>query len=215
MGSAADKVSSEASRYGQGLLTYALLEGMKGRSIEDGSRLNVSHWFQHASEDVTQLAQSIGGVQKPVIAAPSGTGFPVALLDPADQARIPLAATKPELIHLRCHDEDDNDPLGLEAAVREQLRNVSHPAVRGQQDEPPIVYYDDMNDGPVDSLAPKIVYAVSGTTVSLRIRIDQAGKTLREVRLHLSSGDKNALAKVVAAKLVTLAGEVPLEGVKE
>ena len=40
MGSAADKVSYEASRYGQGLLTYALLEGMKGRSIEDGSRLN-------------------------------------------------------------------------------------------------------------------------------------------------------------------------------
>ena len=42
MGFAADKVSYEASKFGQGLLTYALLEGMKGRSIEEGSKLNVS-----------------------------------------------------------------------------------------------------------------------------------------------------------------------------
>jgi WD40 repeat protein len=151
MGSAADKVSYEASKYGQGLLTYALLEGMKGRSIEEGSRLNVSHWFQNASEDVTQLAQSIGGVQRPVIAAPSGMGFPVALLDPADQARIPLAAIKPELLHLTCHDDHDHDPLGLAVAVREQLREISHPSVRGQGTDPPVVYHDDMNDGPADS----------------------------------------------------------------
>jgi hypothetical protein len=119
-----------------------------------------------ASEDVPLLAQSTGGIQKPVIAAPSGTGFPVALLDPADRARISLEAVKPELVHLSCHDEDDDDPLGLAAAVREQLREVSQPSVRGQQKEPPIVYHDDMNDGPADSLTPKIVYSVSGTIVS-------------------------------------------------
>ena len=42
MGSAADKVSYEASKYGQGLLTYALLEGMRGRSVDVGSQLNMS-----------------------------------------------------------------------------------------------------------------------------------------------------------------------------
>ena len=89
-------MSYEASKYGQGLLTWALLNGMRGRSIEDGSRLNVSHWFQNVREDVPQLAKSIGGIQKPVIAMPSGSGFPIALLDPADQARIPLAAVKPD-----------------------------------------------------------------------------------------------------------------------
>jgi len=215
MGSAADKVSYEASKYGQGLLTYALLEGMKGRSIEDGSRLNVSHWFQNASEDVTQLAQSIGGVQKPVIAAPSGAGFPVALLDPADQARIPLAAIKPELMHLSCHDDDDNDPLGLATVIREQLREISHPSARGQESEPPILYFDDMTDGPVDSLVPKIVYSVSGDTASLRLRIEQAGKTIREEKLNLSSGDKSALASTVAAKLVAMAGQIPLNAAKQ
>ena len=33
MGSAADRVSYEASKYGQGLLTYALLDGMHERSV--------------------------------------------------------------------------------------------------------------------------------------------------------------------------------------
>jgi WD40 repeat protein len=215
MGSAADKVSYEASKYGQGLLTYALLEGMKGRSIEEGSRLNVSHWFQNASEDVTQLAQSIGGVQKPVIAAPSGTGFPVALLDPVDQARIPLAAIKPELLHLSCHDDHDHDPLGLATIVREQLREISHPSVRGQEAEPPVVYHDDMNDGPADSLTPKIVYSVSGSMVTLNLRIDQEDNTIKEDTLTLSSADKSLLASAIAAKLVAMAGQVPLQGVKQ
>jgi WD40 repeat protein len=215
MGSAADKNSYEASKYGQGLLTYALLKGMRGRSIEEGSRLNVSHWFQNASEDVPQLAQSIGGIQKPVIAAPSGTGFPVALLEPADQAKIPLAAIKPELIHLRCHDEDDKDPLGLEAAVREQLRELSHPTARGQSSEPPIVYHDDMTDGPADSLSPRIVYSVSGSMVNLRLRIEQAGKTAQEERLNLGNADKNALAITVAAKLAAMAEQVPLNDSKQ
>jgi WD40 repeat protein len=213
MGSAADKVSYEASKYGQGLLTYALLDGMRGRSIGDGSRLNVLRWFQNASEDVPQLAQSIGGIQKPVIAAPSGTGFPVALLDSVDEARIPLAAIKPELLHLSCHDADDHDPLGLAAMVRADLREIGQPSARGLQKEPPILYYDDMNDGPAGSLTPKIVYSVSGATVSLRLRIDdQGGKTVREERLKLSGADKNALANAVAAKLVAMAGQIAPEG---
>jgi hypothetical protein len=212
MGSAADKVSYEASRYGQGLLTYALLDGMRGRSIEEGSRLNVIHWFKDASEDVPQLAQSIGGIQKPVIAAPSGTGFPVALLDPADQSRIPLAAIKPEFLHLSCHDDHDHDPLGLAAVVRAELREISHSSARGRGTEPPIIYHDDMTDGPADSLTPKIVYSVNGSMVNLTLRIDQADNTLKEERLNLNSADKNALASTVAAKLVELARQVPLKG---
>jgi WD40 repeat protein len=215
MGSAADKSSYEASKYGQGLLTYALLEGMKGRSIEEGSRLNVSRWFQNASEDVPQLAQSIGGIQKPVIAAPSGTGFPVALLDPADQARIPLAAIKRQLLHLSCHDDHDHDPLSLAAVVREQLREISHPSVRGGEKDSPIVYNDDMTDGPADSLTPKIVYSVSGTMVNLTLRIDQSDNTLKEEQLNLSSADKNALASAVAVKLVDLAGQIPLKSANQ
>jgi hypothetical protein len=53
---------------------------------------------------------------------------------------------------------------------------------------------------------------MSRSMVSLRLRIDQTGKIMKEERLKLSSADKNALASTVAAKLVELAGQVPLKG---
>ena len=65
MGSAADQVSYEASRYSEGLLTYALLEGMRGAAIKDASRLDVSAWFANASDRVPKLAEAIGGIQRP------------------------------------------------------------------------------------------------------------------------------------------------------
>jgi len=207
MGSAADKPSYEASRYGQGLLTYALLDGMRGRAVAAGGQLKVSGWFLNASEEVPVLAASIGGIQKPQIAAPEGTGFPVALLDAADEAKIPLAAIKPELLHLTCHDDNDEDPLGLGAAVREQMREVSHPSVRGAS-EPPIVYLDDVDDGPSDTLTPKIVYKTAGSQVSLRLRIDRNAKTVKEENLNLSGDDRRALAAAVSARFVAMAAEV-------
>jgi hypothetical protein len=69
--------------------------------------------------------------------------------------------------------------------------------------------------GPADSLAPKIVYSVNANMVSLRLRIERAGKTFGEERLNLSSADKNALASAVAAKLVDLAGQIPLKSANQ
>ena len=46
MGAAADKVSYEASQYNQGLLTYALREGMKGAALREDNFVDVSKLFQ-------------------------------------------------------------------------------------------------------------------------------------------------------------------------
>ena len=86
---------------------------------------------------------------------------------------------------------------------------------RGHETEPPIVYHDDMNDGPADSLTAKIVDRVSASIVSLRLRIDRGDGTVTEEQLNMSSAEKNALASAVAAKLVDLAGQVPLKGAKQ
>ena len=130
MGSAADAVSYEASKYGEGLLTYALLEGMRGVSLDDGSRLNVSRWFEDASEKVHDLAKSIGGIQKPLIAAPKGTGFPVALLTVEDRAKIPMALPRPQLLRVVCEDGNQGDPLHLRALLREQMRALNYAQAR-------------------------------------------------------------------------------------
>ncbi len=84
MGCSADADSYESSQYGQGLLTYALLEGMqttKGlRKDSEGFREDVQALFQYAKDRVPQLAESIGGIQEPRIAAPQGDTFAIGLL---------------------------------------------------------------------------------------------------------------------------------------
>src|SRR5262249_33085722 len=55
-GCAADAVSYEATRYGQGLLTYSLLLGMRGAKLREGEYVDVVDLFNFASDKVPELA---------------------------------------------------------------------------------------------------------------------------------------------------------------
>lgn len=101
-GSAADKVSYESSEFGQGLLTYSLLNGMRQGGLrvdQNGEKLvDVMRLFNHARDEVPELARSIQGIQTPTI------GFPkeVASVDIGifnEQVDIPVAKKKPVLIN--------------------------------------------------------------------------------------------------------------------
>jgi hypothetical protein len=208
MGSAADSASYEASQYGEGLLTYALLQGMRGESLDDGSRLGVNRWFEKASEDVPDLARSIGGIQKPVIAAPKGTGFPVALLTAEDRAKIPLATAKPQLLKVVCENEDQEDPLDLRALVREQLRALNYAQARGDDStsgEGNVMYLDATDEDLPGALAPKLKYVQKGDTISVRVKLVARGRTTPEQTVTGSASDKQALAKKLANTIVALA----------
>jgi len=140
MGSAADRVSYEANRYGQGLLTYSLLLGMRGEALDEAGRLDVSRWFRMAQLKVPDFAAGIGGIQQPVISSPGGQSFPIAMFTSEDRERVPLAAIKPQLLRALVLDEDDNDPLQLDGPIRAELRAVSTSTVRGQdRRESPLV----------------------------------------------------------------------------
>lgn len=54
MGSAAAAVSYEASQYGRGLLTYSLLQGMRGAALRDDAFVDVQRLFQYAADQVPQ-----------------------------------------------------------------------------------------------------------------------------------------------------------------
>ena len=69
LGCASDRVSYEASRYEQGLLTYSLLSGMRGAAPREGEFVDVSKLFQYSADEVPQLAKDIGGIQAPMIFA--------------------------------------------------------------------------------------------------------------------------------------------------
>lgn len=121
-GCAADAVSYEATRYGQGLLTYALLQGMKGAALKDNKFIDIETLMQHAREEVPQMAYGIGGIQTPQILMPKGGSFDIGLLSEIDKKEIPLANAKPVFIRSLFIDAvSKRDKLSLTKLVNERL----------------------------------------------------------------------------------------------
>lgn len=129
-GCAADAVSYEASRFGQGLLTYSLLEGIKGLSLRENHFVDVNMLFQHARERVPLLASGIGGIQEPKVFSPYGEeSFDIGELNDEDKKSIPLAQAKPMFIRSTFIDIDQSeDILNLGTIMDNSMMEVS---VRG------------------------------------------------------------------------------------
>jgi hypothetical protein len=169
-GSAADKVSYEASQYGQGLLTYSLLEGMSVLGREGDGRVDVMRLFQHARDKVPELARSIKGIQTPMLAFPaSGASFDLGIADAS--VRIPMVQIKPVFIRNVFQDEDSfDDVLGLGQALGDYFRSVT---VKGAQAE--LIYWD-VNEYE-NAYSLKGLYGVAGEVVTVRARLFK-GKTV-------------------------------------
>ncbi|MEZ4892485.1 MAG: caspase family protein [Saprospiraceae bacterium] len=132
-GSAANQLSYEASEFGQGLLTYSLLEGMSSST----STVDVMTLFQYSRDRVPVLAKQIREVQIPIMAFPIGGGsFEIGLKKPG--VKIPLSQKKPVFIHCAFQDKMNfKDRLKLGDALAEKLLTLS---ARGAQS--PLVYID-------------------------------------------------------------------------
>jgi len=98
-GSNANQVSYESSRFGQGLLTYSLLEGLKGTALREEKFIDINTLFQSARERVPVLAIGIGGVQTPVVFSPLGSeSFDIGIMTDQTKQDVPLAKSKPVFI---------------------------------------------------------------------------------------------------------------------
>lgn len=124
-GSAANKVSYEASQFGQGLLTYSLLLGMNGSALRDNQYVDVMQLFQFAADKVPEFATFIGGMQRPVIATPLGTNsFDIGQLT-ADVV-IPMTEVKPLFVRSSFQEERSfSDVLDLGTALDNRLNDIS------------------------------------------------------------------------------------------
>ena len=202
MGSAADAVSYEANRYAQGLVTYALLEGMKGSAL-DGDRVEVGKLLGFAQREVEDLAHGIGGVQRPILSAPMGQTYPIGILSAATRSTIHLASTRPLLMPPRVLGEDDLDALGLEPALRNALAIAAMPAMRGgTYGQAPLVYLDSVAGNVPDALTPLVRYTVRGGRIALRVRLLRNGVTTADWTMDLVAGDAAAIAGTVSEELV-------------
>jgi len=189
MGSAANAASYEASQFGQGLLTYALLKGMKGAALRDGRFVDVSLLFDKAADDVPRLAAGIGGIQKPRIAMPrrigcaegancdSGASFDIGELSAEDREAIPLATNRPVVsrpVFLNTQLHRDNLRLG--EAIRDRLRNVSEGWPAGTPGSPDLIYVD--QDEFPGAVSPTGDYTVQGDRIGVTVVLTKDGQEL-------------------------------------
>jgi len=175
MGCASDAVSYEASRYGQGLLTYALLQGMRGAALREGQFVDVSRLFQYAADEVPELARDIGGIQRPIVAAPRGTSFDIGQLLPDDRKLIPLSPARPLILRPVFIDVDGGfDKLGLSRAVKAALAERVAMGVRGEGEPPSFTLID--ADEMLGAFLPSGTYTIEGDLVKVRLSVVRDGQ---------------------------------------
>jgi WD40 repeat protein len=132
-GCAADAVSYEASRYGQGLLTYSLLQGIKGASLRESEFVDVLPLLNFARERVPQIAAGIGGIQEPKVFSPYGAeSFDIGQVTEDVRKSIPLAQAKPMFVRSTFIDVDESeDQIGLSKIIDNELNERSVSGARG------------------------------------------------------------------------------------
>lgn len=202
MGAAADAPSYEASQYGQGLLTYSLLVGMRGAALREEKFVDVSKLFQYAADEVPQLARNVGGVQAPLIVAPQGgASFDVGEIVSADKAAIPLAMLKSVILRpVLLNSDEGTDNLELMAALRSRLRDESYVEKGGGTGlrEPNAIFVDE-EEFP-GGIRPSGFYTVAGQRVKVKLFLSRDGKKISQLEIEGSAQDRSALIdKIVAA----------------
>jgi hypothetical protein len=204
LGCSADRVSYEASRYEQGLLTFSLLQGMRGAALRDGEFVDVSRLFQYSADQVPQLARDIGGIQAPLVFAPRGTSFDVGQLTAEDKSHIPLASVKPLILRPLLIDPDvGDDSLGLMPRLRKALNDASYAARSGPPLSAPIVFVD-AEELP-GAIRPAGTYTVVEKSVKVKLNLRQDGRTLHTFEL---TGNADNLDQLTAELVARIAAEV-------
>jgi hypothetical protein len=121
-GCAADKSSYEANQFGHGLLTYSLLEGMKGGAPLEDKMVNVQTILNYAQNKVPELAETMGVIQSPQVLIPKSGPFYIGKLEQEDQDNIPLASPKQVFIRSSfMNTATFEDDIDLSVAIDEKL----------------------------------------------------------------------------------------------
>ena len=135
-GSAADKVSYEASQYGQGLLTYSILQAMSGFKLRNGKYVDISLLFEYARDEVPKMAESIGGIQTPTMLIPGSGSIDIGIVN--ELVQIPLEGKKPVFVRNVFLDEDNfYDALKIGKRLEGQLQEITAKGARAS-----LIYVD-------------------------------------------------------------------------
>ena len=197
MGCASDKVSYEATQFSQGLLTHALLKAMRGAALRENEYVDVSSLFQYAADEVPRLAKNIGGIQKPMIAAPRGSSFDIGWLTQEEKKLVPLASPPPIVLRpLLINPEEGDDNLGLMQRLRQKLADT---LLQNGKDQPTAVYVD--SDEMPGAIRPAGTYVAEKGMVRVRINLRRDGTTIASAEVTGATGNLDALADALYAEI--------------
>lgn len=186
LGSAADALSYEASPYGRGILTEALLTGMLGAAL-DGDRIDVQRLFSWTRGHVAILAKGIGGVQEPLILAANAASFSLGRISGSNKTVIELARLRPHVLRILVQNEDNVDDTALSSQVRDRLRSLANAiSPDGQRREPSMTYLDSVLDELPGALLPRVRYKKTEKGVSFQLTISKDGKKVANYEEELS-----------------------------
>lgn len=189
-GSAANKVSYEASQYGQGLLTYSILQGMASKM----GRVDVSTLFQYSRDKVPELAKGVGGIQVPILAFPTGGGsFDIGLV--TKDVKIPVAQVKPVFIRNNFQEESSfDDVLGLNEALTDYFEGLT---AKGAQAD--IVFVDAATYENAYSIKGR--YRMEGETVTVDGKLYKGKTAQGAFQVTGKKTDVPALAEALLEKV--------------
>ncbi len=130
-GSAADKVSYEASSYGQGLLTYSLLMGMRGAALEQRTNqqeksVDILTLFKFSVDEVERISREFALEQKPNFRPPLYVqSFDIGLAPYTVTQRIKVALPKPVFVYSNLMNIDGyTDNLNLSEMLDQHLGGI-------------------------------------------------------------------------------------------
>lgn len=193
-GCAANAVSYEANQYGQGLLTYSVLQAMRGMALRENKYIDITTLLNYSSEEVPKMAKDIGGIQKPQLLIPKGGSFDIGIIQEADKTLIPLATVKPVFVRTTLlEDSKKRDILKLSKEINDKLNDIS-----GKEDEKNPIIFVDIDDYP-QACSISGFYTMNGENLSF-IGSILCGTQDKPIKIENVSKDK-LVAQIVAMAL--------------
>ena len=165
--SASGQPAYEASQFGQGLLTYSLLSGIKlGNGLKDDKYLDVSRWFNAASDQVRDLAKSIGGRQEPQIIG--SASFDLGLADKEVKDAINISPSQKKLFTRSLVYTGDRDLLLDNLQITEEFNNeLLSRSSMGRESK--ISYVEQYKSA--DAYSIRGSYEITGSKLSLKVSV--------------------------------------------
>ena len=204
MGSAANQSAYEASQYGQGLMTYALLEKMRGLA-GDEARVETGILFDYAVNRVPKMDISNGtsGLQSPRIFG--STSIPIGLMKKEDREAIKILESplpifgRPSLIQKG----ENDDTLELGGAFAKKLDEAGTPQSRGggNRTSASLVFVDERNFPGAYRVIGAYTQA-NGLITIAEIELKKDGKTIATIAKEISGKDAEEVTKLLLEEIL-------------